>query len=117
MREVGSPARMPRDDEDPAGYVVEWNAHVLASGQACRLLAAFLLPEGKTERDWTVDMAGETQAFLEGLDTADDRDLVDALVMECVIGFFRHALRPLVTFLSSTGSPVPSESHAPIVAH
>lgn len=112
-RECGSPKRMPRDDEDPTAFVVEWNADVLASGQGCRLLSAFLLPEGKSERDWTPDLAAETQAFLEQLDTQDDRELVDALVMECLVGFFQRALRPLVSSLSSISDPpaaAPSQS-------
>jgi hypothetical protein len=100
-RDVGTPKRMPHEDEEPAAFMVEWNADVLASGQACRLLAAFLLPEGKTERDWSPDMAAETQAFLEQLDTEDDRELVDALVMECLVGFFQRALRPLISSLNS----------------
>lgn len=83
-------------------FLVEWNADVLASGQACRLLSAFLLPEGKSESDWDPAMAAETQAFLEGLNTEEDRNLVDQLVMECLIGFFQRALQPLIGLLNST---------------
>lgn len=100
-RDVGSPKRMPGQDEEPTAFLVEWNADVLASGQSCRLLAAFLLPEGNTERDWSIAMAADTQAFLEGLDTEEDRQLVDALVMECLVGFFQRALRPLISSLNS----------------
>jgi hypothetical protein len=100
-REFGSPKRLPAEHEEPGAFVVEWHADVLASGKACQMLAAFLLPEGKTERDWSVAMADETRAFLEQLDTQDDREAVDTLVMECLIGFFRLALRPLVTSLSA----------------
>lgn len=117
-RDVGTPKRMPGEDESPAAFLVEWNADVLASGHSCRLLAAFLLPEGKTTRDWTVEMAAETQAFLEGLDTEEDRQLVDALVMECVVGFFQRALRPLISSLSSTAAtPATGGQGNPIVAH
>jgi hypothetical protein len=101
-RGVGSPKRMPEEGEDPAAFLVEWNADVLGSGEACRLLAAFLLPEGKTEADWTVDMARDTQHFLEALQDEADRDLVDQLVMECLIGFFQRALQRLTDSLRST---------------
>jgi hypothetical protein len=107
-REVGSPKRMPREDEEPLAFLVDWNAEVLGSGQACRLLAAFLLPDGATERDWTADMARDTQQFLEGLDTEADRELVDQLVMEALIGFFRNALKPLLISLKSSGNAEPS---------
>ena len=100
-RDVGTPKRMPTEHEKPSAFLVEWNADVLASGQSWRLLAAFLLPEGKSERDWSVAMAEDTQAFLEGLDTEEDRQLVDALVMECLVGFFQRALRPLISSLNS----------------
>ena len=104
-REVGSPKRMPTPDEDPMAFLVEWNADVLASGQACKLLAAFLLPDGKSEPDWSVELANETQAFLESLNTEGDRQLVDQLVMECLIGFFQRALQPLLGLLNSTSEP------------
>lgn len=101
-REVGSPKRMPAEGEDPVEYLVEWNADVLASGQACRLLAAFLLPEGRTEADWSLAMARETQTFLEGLQDETDRELVDQLVMEALIGFFQQALKRLTDSLRSS---------------
>lgn len=104
-REVGSPKRLPAEGEDPVSYLVEWNADVLGSGQACRLLAAFLLPEGKSEADWSLEMARDTQAFLEGLQGEDDRELVDRLVMETLIGFFQQALQRLNASLKYSASP------------
>lgn len=91
-------------------FVTEWHADILASGKACALLSAFLLPEGNTERDWTADMARDTQSFLENLDSEDDRQLVDQLVMEFLLDFFRRALRPLLTSLRSSEKPVTGEA-------
>lgn len=50
-------------------------------------------------------MASETEAFLKGIRDPESVELVDALVMECLIGFFQRALRPLVHSLKSSGLP------------
>ena len=111
-REVVAPKRMPNDENDFGVVLTEWEVDVLASGKACELLGAFLLPEGKVERDWTREMATDTQSFLEQLDREEDRNLVDGLVMECLVGFFQHALRQLQTSLKSFESrsaPTPDD--------
>ena len=112
-REVGSPNRIPEDENDFGVVLTEWEADVLASGKGCELLGAFLLPEGKVERDWTREMATDTQAFLEQLDREEDRNLVDGLVMECLIGFFQRALRQLQTSLKSIERPSAPTSDEP----
>jgi hypothetical protein len=114
-RGVGSPKRMPAEGEDPVAFLVEWQADVLASGEACRLLAAFLLPEGKTEADWSLELARDTQAFLEGLQDEADRELVDQLVMETLVGFFQQAVRRLTSSLQSLDAgetPQPPQTQA-----
>lgn len=111
-REVGSPKRLPGQDEEATAYLAEWHADVLASGKACRLLAAFLLPEDVTEAGWTRESAEDTERFLEGLDTEADRETVDALIVDVLIGFFRPALRQLTTSLKSFESrsaPTPDD--------
>jgi hypothetical protein len=102
IRASGLDRRLPVDGQEPAAYVIELHAAVIDSGQACKLLAAFVLPEGKTEADWSTELAAETETFLEGLNTEEDRQLVDVLVMECLLGFFRRALHSLETSLKST---------------
>src|SRR5688572_30050360 len=73
-------------------YLVRLQTALLDSGVAHEIIAGFLLPEGKVERDWTPEMGRKTAAFIAALDTEGDRDEVLRLAMEAVFGFFRSAL-------------------------
>ena len=97
LRSIGLDRVMPEDKEEGQDWLMRLHAELLASGKTCELLGAYLLPSGKTERDWTPEMAQQTARHLERCDTAEDRDLVNELALEFVFGFFRHAVRSLET--------------------
>jgi hypothetical protein len=96
-------------------YLLRCQTALLDSGVAHEIIAGFLLPEGKVERDWTPDIARKTAAHIAALDTEGDRDQVLRLSMEAVFGFFRDALARLGSIqrsllVQSQSAATPSES-------
>lgn len=95
---------MDSDGEGEAAhraYVVRLQTALLDSGVAHEVIAGFLLPEGKVERDWTPAMGRETAAHIGALDTQDDREAVLRLAMEAVFGFFLSGIRRLASISDS----------------
>jgi hypothetical protein len=95
---------MPDDGEGDAAnkaYLMRLQTALLDSGMACEVIAGFLLPEGKVERDWTPQMAKDTAAFIGRLDTQEDRELVVQLAMDAVLGFFLDGIRRLAFIRAS----------------
>lgn len=66
--------------------------HERAVDEARRAAAALGGRVPATEQHWTVQMARETARFLSLLDTDADRQQVQTLAMEFVLGFFRRAI-------------------------
>lgn len=85
-------------------FLVRMFGQMLASGQACRVLAAFLLPIGTTEKQWSPELAAEIQAHLEQCDTEADRQIVQAATMQAARGFFLRGLTLLANSPNSTES-------------
>lgn len=107
---------LPSPTESPEAYTLRLHSAVMRSGKACELLGCFLLPLGKTERDWSPAMAGETARFLEQCDTEEDIQQVYQLGMEFVLGFFGRQLRSLLSSQNSfeqqrTAAPDHSAAH------
>lgn len=102
IRASGLDKRIPEPSEGTDAYLLGFRAALVDSGQACRLLSAFLLPAGKTEADWTREMAESTQAHLEGLQTENDRQAINGLCMECALGFLLRALQSFATSQKSS---------------
>jgi hypothetical protein len=92
---------LPSPTESAEAYTVRLHGAVMRSGKAPELLGCFLLPLGKTERDWSPAMAAETARFLEQCDTEEDVQQVYLLGMEFVLGFFGRQLRSLQSSLNS----------------
>lgn len=90
---------LPAPDELPDHWAIRLHSTLTDSGLACDVLAGYLIPADKTERDWTPAMAADTTAFLKQLNTENDRQLVDQLAMEFVLGFFQRAISLLQTSL------------------
>ena len=95
LRASGLDRIMPAQDDSEAAWLAKLNAAVVDCGHLHELIGAFLLPIGKTERDWTPQLSGETKGFLEQLDTPEDRETVHKLGMEVTVGFFMHGVASL----------------------
>ena len=112
---------MPEDGEGDSAviaYTVRLQTALLDSGNACEIIAGFLLPEGRVERDWTPQMGRDTAAFIRKLDTQEDRDMVLQLAAEAVLGFFRREIVRLFVIRSSLAAMTSrSEPAATRAAH
>lgn len=104
---------LPEQDDSNAAWLTKLNVAVVDCGCLHELIAAFLLPIGKTERDWTPQLALETKAFLEQLDTPVDRETVLRLGMEVTVGFFVHGLASLARSESALQKLELSEIRSP----
>jgi hypothetical protein len=101
---------LPEQGELNDEYLRRLHGHLLSSGKACDLLGGYLLPSGITERTWTEEVAADTAQHLGKCDTAVDRELVDMLIMECVLGFFQQRIASFMNFLNSSGNQAIPES-------
>lgn len=73
-------------------WLLQQHAQLVYSGRKCDFIAAFLLPLGKSESDWSPETSAEIAAHLKKCDTQEDRERVNELGMELLHGFFRNAL-------------------------
>jgi hypothetical protein len=93
-------------DEDPKEFLIRLHGKLLASGLACEVLSAFLVPvrDGKPleNKEWRQSIAKEVQEHLEGCDTEIDRNLVNQLAFEVMTGFFKQGLLSLLNTLKSS---------------
>lgn len=101
IRETGLDAVKPDEDEAPEVWQARLQTQLLCSGRAHELIAGYLLPLGKTEADWTPELAAETAAHIARCDTAEDREVVKTLALEATIAFFADGLASVRIFLSS----------------
>jgi len=107
----------PLEDEDLVAYAGRLNHRVIATGRIPDLLGHYLIPVGKTETDWTPELAAETAAIIGAVQDPQERDLVYQLASEFVFFFFRSALQRLAISQSSTAAsreslPSPESSAA-----
>lgn len=95
--------------KDATLFMVRLHQKIITSGHACEILSGFLIPEGTTEKQWTVATARQVQEVLETADTEEDRLLVSQLAFEVMTGFFRRVLRSLILTLNYSGVDEASE--------
>lgn len=95
MRRSGIDRIMPELDDTDASWLLKLQAGVLDSGHMHELIAAYLLPVGTTERDWTREKAAEISRFLELVDTPEDRARIHELAVEVAFGFFARGVESL----------------------
>jgi len=114
VRATGLDKVVVMDGESDKQYLIRLQTAALDSGQAPELIGGFLLPEGKTERDWTPAMAREIGTHIGLCNTREDRELVGDLALQVAIGFFREGLELLNRLLSYSSregaSPAPEQS-------
>lgn len=116
IRKSGVDKVMPMDGEEDVQFLVRAQTLLIDSGRAVQIIAAFLLPEGCVERDWTVKMAEQTVQHIQKLDTEEDREQVLTLAMEAVFGFFAHGARRLLHFASVLQAEPPKSQIASAIA-
>lgn len=100
----------PAAGEDAQMFSLRIFDRIVEQGAAAEIAAAFLLPEGMAEREWTAETAAAIQRHLERCDTEADRDEIYRIAYEVVIGFFRQRLRSLVTSLSAWNAAAESRN-------
>jgi hypothetical protein len=107
-RELGLDKMLPDPEETDVAYQVRMHNALVDSGRAHELLAGYLLPKGVDERAWTPAIAVEVAAHIGACTARKDRDLVLALGMQVVFGFFRQGLEQLERFRASL-APSPQD--------
>lgn len=106
MIRVGIDKMAPIDGEDAEAFAFRVLQQILERNAATELAAAFLLPEGGSEKDWSPALAADIRAHIEDCNTDEDRSTVYRISAEQVLGFFRLRLLSLVTSLSSWAAEV-----------
>jgi len=117
VRQTGVDKVMPMEGESDAVYLIRLQTVLIDSGKATELIAGFLLPVGKTERDWTPEMAREVARHIAGCHTEADRDRVIDLSMQAVMGFFRRGLERLGRSAPFIAASPETASGAPVSLH
>lgn len=106
MRATGLDVPLPfKDGEDETAYQLRMQARVIDTLRLHELLGGFLLPAGKTEADWTPEMAKATADYIAGLTAREDREEVFRLAFMMNIYFFQEGLASLGLFPKSSGNP------------
>jgi len=99
--ECGIDKILPGEAETDETYVARLHLQIIRSGLACELLGGYLLPIGKTERDWTPALGKKTADAIGICDTEEERQQIDQLLTECALGFFQQRLALLMSFANS----------------
>jgi hypothetical protein len=95
MRAAGLDTVMPREEESDDQYLIRMHAALVDTLELPKLLAGYLLPLGKTETDWTIAMAAETQAWIEGLTSPVDKAEIHSMGLAVTFDFFKAGLESL----------------------
>lgn len=94
--------------ENDTAYFNRLQQAIVDSLRLHDLLAGYMLPLGKTEADWSLELAAETSRFLKGLQSPDDRAEIHRLGSVVVFDFFRAGVASLKTFPSSLSETAPA---------
>lgn len=91
-------------------YIVMLQQRLVHSLRLHDLLAGWLLPLGKSESDWSLELARDTAAFLRQLNTPEDRETIHTLAVDVVMHFFRAGVASLQTSPRSSNGATPAET-------
>jgi hypothetical protein len=101
VRAMGIESFEASDGELPEAFLERIVLGLIEGGQAFRILACFLVPEGKT---WTREVAAETaEAFRNNTDPAD-KALLRSLLMPYLASFFVIGLASAATSRKYSGA-------------
>ena len=88
------PAASDAEESDEA-YMMRMHSALVDTLQLPALLAGYLLPVGKTEADWTLQMAEETRQHIERLTKPADKAEIHRLGLLVTFNFFAVGLASL----------------------
>jgi hypothetical protein len=97
MRATGLDCVMPlaEGEESDQEYMIRLHAKLVDTLKLPDLLGGYLLPLGKTEADWTLDLAAETGKHIASCRDPADKDEVHRLGLLITMDFFRAGLASL----------------------
>lgn len=103
---------------EPGEYTGDFEARLLrlmlnCQGMILELLGTHIIPEGKTSKDWTPQMAKETADFLSTVSGKEALDMVHNLFAHVYLDFFEHGLTSSGDSISSSAGR-PEEDLQPI---
>ncbi len=112
MRGTGLDRIMPTiDGETNEAYLLRLNSSIVDTLRLPELLAGYLLPMGKTESDWTLDMAIDTAKHISHLTDKEDKAEVHRLGMMVTLDFFRAGVDSLNHSLNAS-KPAPATNRS-----
>jgi hypothetical protein len=124
MRAAGLDTVMPKDEESDEQYLIRMHAALVDTLELPKLLAGYLLPLGKSETDWSLAMAAETQAWIEGLTSPVDKAEVHRMGLMVTFDFFKagldslkHSRNVLAEMAMQSPAEKSSESRSPNAGH
>lgn len=97
IRSTGLDRVLPLEnaEESDEAYMMRVHAAVVDTLQLPQLLAGYLLPAGKGEEDWTLQMASETAAYIGKLSAPEDKSEIHRLGLLVTFDFFRAGIDSL----------------------
>lgn len=104
----------PGDTEPMVDYVSRLQARIVDTGRITELLGHYLLPSGKTETDWTLELARETAEHLDNVQDDESRRLIWELAAEFVFFFLRSNLARLAISASYLTDPINPDPVEPL---
>lgn len=120
IRRTGLDKVLPLPDgETDEQYLMRLQGALIDTLELPQLLAGYLLPAGKSETDFTLQMAEQTTAFISGVTDPEDRAEIQRLGLQVVLDFFRSGIASIKHSLSVLERTIPTtnESRGPRAAH
>lgn len=120
MRATGLDSVMPQVGEEDESYLVRLQSKLVDTLMLPALLAGYLVPQGKTETDFTIAGVDELRAFIEGLTSPIDKAEIHRLGFMVVMDFFKAGLASLQTsenYLGAMTNPASDGAQESIAAH
>lgn len=105
-------ALLRQKSESDTAYFNRLHQAIVDSLRLHDLLAGYMLPLGKTEADFSLELAAETARFLKGLQSPDDRAEIHRLGSVVVFDFFKAGVDSFETFPSSLSETTPATTRA-----
>lgn len=108
MRSTGLDSVLPTGEgESDDAYLIRLQSKLVDTLQLPALLGGYLLPNGKTETDWSLAIAAETTRFIEGLTRDIDKAEIHRMGYAVVLDFFRAGIDSLKHSQNVSKSAVP----------
>lgn len=97
IRGSGLDRIVKREDETTDEFVRRLLAECIQKGRVYSLLGGFIIPETVADHDWTPVIAGETADAMRKLTDPQEKQNVNSMVVDMLIGFFLQGLAIAMT--------------------